>query len=115
VTGKVGRLGALEVTDAFLPDPASSSVAAVYLTIRNGGAARTWWECRRRQPSGPGQQPHRLRRLVGQDRDPIFVPWTRADARTSLLIDAQIAADESACRCSKVMAWPRPFRSLRRN
>jgi periplasmic copper chaperone A len=33
----VGRLGHLEVINAFLPDPASPSVAAVYLTVENTG------------------------------------------------------------------------------
>jgi periplasmic copper chaperone A len=32
------RLGALEVIDPFLPDPASPNVAAVYLTVRNTGS-----------------------------------------------------------------------------
>jgi copper(I)-binding protein len=34
-----GRIGHLEVVDAFLPDPASPSVAAMYLTVRNSGSA----------------------------------------------------------------------------
>ena len=34
----VGRVGSLEVTDPFLPDPASPSVAAIYLTVRNTGS-----------------------------------------------------------------------------
>lgn len=33
----VARVGAIEVIDPYLPDPASSSVAAVYLTVRNTG------------------------------------------------------------------------------
>jgi copper(I)-binding protein len=34
----LARIGALEVERAYLPDPASPSVAAVYLTVRNTGA-----------------------------------------------------------------------------
>jgi len=34
----VARSGAIEVIDAYLPDPASPSVAAVYLTVRNTGS-----------------------------------------------------------------------------
>lgn len=34
----VARVGGLEIIDPFLPDPASSSVAAVYLTVRNTGS-----------------------------------------------------------------------------
>jgi copper(I)-binding protein len=32
------RVGHLEVIDPFLPDPASSSVAAIYLTVKNTGS-----------------------------------------------------------------------------
>ena len=32
------RIGALTVRDAFLPDPASSSVASIYLTVKNSGS-----------------------------------------------------------------------------
>ena len=32
------RVGDLEVIDPFLPDPASPSVAAIYLTVKNTGA-----------------------------------------------------------------------------
>lgn len=32
------RVGDIEVLDAYLPDPASPSVAALYLTVRNTGA-----------------------------------------------------------------------------
>jgi len=34
----VGRVGSLEVMDPYLPDPASTSVAAIYLTVRNTGS-----------------------------------------------------------------------------
>lgn len=34
----VGRVGPLEVVDPFLPDPASPSVAAIYLTVKNVGS-----------------------------------------------------------------------------
>lgn len=35
----LGHVGAIEVTDAYLPAPASPSVASVYLTIHNTGDA----------------------------------------------------------------------------
>ena len=34
----VGRVGSLEVLNPFLPDPASPSVAAIYLTVKNTGS-----------------------------------------------------------------------------
>jgi periplasmic copper chaperone A len=34
----VARVGALEIIHPFLPDPASPSVAAIYLTVRNNGS-----------------------------------------------------------------------------
>ena len=34
----VGRVGSLEVVNGFLPDPASPSVAAIYLTVTNSGS-----------------------------------------------------------------------------
>jgi periplasmic copper chaperone A len=34
----VGRVGSLQVLNAFLPDPASPSVAAIYLTVKDGGS-----------------------------------------------------------------------------
>lgn len=34
----VGRVGSLEVVNPFLPDPASPSVASIYLTVRNSGS-----------------------------------------------------------------------------
>jgi len=34
----VARIGHLEVIDPFLPDPASPSVAAIYLTVKNTGS-----------------------------------------------------------------------------
>ena len=37
-TATGGRIGSLTVSDAFLPDPASGSVASVYLTVKNSGA-----------------------------------------------------------------------------
>ncbi|HTU39098.1 MAG TPA: copper chaperone PCu(A)C [Acidimicrobiales bacterium] len=32
------QIGSLHVVDAFLPQPASSSVAAIYLTVKNSGS-----------------------------------------------------------------------------
>jgi len=37
--GVVARVGSLEILHPYLPDPASPSVAAVYLTVRNTGSA----------------------------------------------------------------------------
>lgn len=34
----VGRVGSLEVLNPFLPDPASPSVASIYLTVKNSGS-----------------------------------------------------------------------------
>ena len=34
----VGHVGSLEVVNPFLPDPASPSVAAIYLTVKNSGS-----------------------------------------------------------------------------
>jgi hypothetical protein len=34
----VGHVGPLEVVNPFLPDPASPSVAAIYLTVKNTGS-----------------------------------------------------------------------------
>jgi periplasmic copper chaperone A len=34
----VGRVGSLEVLDPFLPDPATPSVAAIYLTVKDTGS-----------------------------------------------------------------------------
>ena len=44
-----GRVGTLKVVNAFLPDPASPSVAAIYLTVENTGS----------QSTGSSQRPHR--------------------------------------------------------
>ena len=37
-TATGSRLGALSVRNAFLPDPASGSVASIYLTVKNSGS-----------------------------------------------------------------------------
>jgi copper(I)-binding protein len=38
VTGEVAHVGHLQIVHPYLPDPASPSVAAVYLTVRNTGS-----------------------------------------------------------------------------
>ncbi len=37
-TSVAARVGALEIIHPFLPDPASPTVAAIYLTVRNSGS-----------------------------------------------------------------------------
>ena len=46
-TEVVGHVGSLEVLNPFLPDPASSIVAAIYLTAKNTGSGAASASCHR--------------------------------------------------------------------